>query len=694
MPAAKAKPAPQTNPLLKTWRTPFGAPPFGKIQAAHFAPAFDAAMREHADTIKKIANNPAAPTFANTIDALEKSSLALSKVAGVFFNLSGTDSTEEIRGIERDLAGKLSNHTSAIYLNTKLFKRIDAVFKQRDTLRLKHEQDRILERTHTWFVNAGAKLKKADKDRVAKINARLAELATKFNQNVLIAEQSWHMALTGDKDLAGLSAGMCASARQAAIDLGLKGDDTHAVTLARSSVESFLTYSDRRDLREKAFKAWVKRAEKSGPEGNPALLAEAIELRTELAQLLGYDTYADFALSETMAKTPDNVRGLLEPMWAAAKDRAAEERDALQARARSHGQNEPLEAWDWRYYAEKERKSQFDIDDSEVRPYLELDNMIDAAFHVANRLFGLSFTELKDAEKYHPDVRVFEVTDKAGDHVALFYGDYFARASKRSGAWMSRFRSQHKLGGKPTRPIIVNVLNFARGSDGEPTLLSFDDARTLFHEFGHGLHGMLSDVTYPSLSGTAVSRDFVELPSQLYEHWLSEAEVLREFAKHYKTGKPIPKSLLKRLKQAANFNQGFATVEYTACALVDMELHAQPAGKTIKPVAFEKKTLTKFGMPEEIVMRHRLPHFMHIMGGYQAGYYSYMWSEVMDADAFEAFKETGDIFDPDTAKRLKAHIYSTGNTQDPESAYIAFRGRTPAIDGLLKKRGFNAEAKE
>ncbi|MEL7049417.1 MAG: M3 family metallopeptidase, partial [Pseudomonadota bacterium] len=443
-----------------------------------------------------------------------------------------------------------------------------------------------------------------------------------------------------------------------------------------------------RDLREKAFKAWVKRAEKTGPDGNPAILSKAIELRTELASLLGFESYADYALSETMAKTPDAVSALLTPVWQAAKERADEERDALQSRARGSGQNEPLEAWDWRYYAEQERKAQFDIDESEIRPYLELNNMIAAAFHVAGRLFGLKFKELEDAERYHPDVRVFEVTDRKGEHVALFYGDYFARSSKRSGAWMSRFRAQHKLGGKTTRPIIVNVLNFARGGDGEPTLLSFDDAHTLFHEFGHGLHGILSDVTYPSLSGTAVSRDFVELPSQLYEHWLSEPEILREFAKHYKTGKPIPKSLLKRLKAADTFNQGFATVEYTACALVDMAIHANGTGKPVKPSAFEKKTLNNLGMPSEIVMRHRLPHFMHIMGGYAAGYYSYMWSEVMDADAFAAFKEAGDIFDPKTAKRLKDHIYSTGNTQDPEQAYLAFRGRPPSIEGLLKKRGF------
>ncbi len=682
--------ATQANPLLKSWRTPFGAPPFSKIETHHFREAFDAAMAEHRAAIDAIVANEAEPTFANTIEALEKASLPLSRVAAVFFNLTGTDSTEALREIEREMAGKLSDHSSAIYLDAGLFKRIDALFQKRAALALPPEKDRILERTHTWFVNSGAKLKKKDKKRVAAINARLAELATRFNQNVMMAEQSWHMELRGAKDLAGLPDGVRASARRAALDLGIEGEDAHAITLARSSVESFLTFSDRRDLREAAFKAWVKRAEGKGPDGNPALLAEAVALRNELAGLLGYDTFADYSLSETMAKTPDNVRGLLEPVWEAAKAKAREERDALSARARTHGQNEPLEAWDWRYYAEKERKARFNIDESEVRPYLVLDNVINAAFFVAAKLFGLSFKELPDAERYHPDVRVFDVTDANGEHVALFYGDYFARTGKRSGAWMSRFRSQHKLGGKETRPVVVNVMNFARGSDGEPTLLSFDDARTLFHEFGHGLHGMLSDVTYPSLSGTAVSRDFVELPSQLYEHWLSQPQVLEAFALHAKTGKPMPKALLKRLKAAGTFNQGFATVEYTACALVDMALHARKSDKPLKTTAFEKKTLAKLGMPDEIVMRHRLPHFMHIMGGYEAGYYSYMWSEVMDADAFEAFKEAGDIFDPTVAARLKTHIYASGNTRDPEEAYLAFRGRAPTIDGLLKKRGFAA----
>jgi len=676
------------NPLLKPWRIPYGAPPFSQIEPRHFREAFKVGIKQHRDEIDAIAGNEKPPTFANTIQALEKAGRQLSRTASVFFNLAATDATPEIHEIEREMASVLSKHSSAIYLNRKLFRRIDDLFQRAETLKLDDEQHRILERTHNWFVKAGANLKAADKKRVTEINARLSELATHYNQNVLRAEQSWHMALKSQEDLAGLPDDVRAAARQAAIDLGLKGEDAHAVTLARSSVESFLTFSDRRDLREKAFRAWVKRAETKGPDGNPELLSEAVALRGELARLMGYETYADYALSDTMAKTPRAVSELLMPVWEAARQRAAEECEALSAQANALGQNAPVAPWDWRYYAEKERKRLYDLDESEIRPYLQLESVIEAAFFVANRLFGLNFTPLPDADRYHPDVRVYEVTDNSGDHVALFYGDYFARPTKRSGAWMSRFRDQHKLDAKPARPIVVNVMNFVRGEGDRPTLLSFDDARTLFHEFGHGLHGMLSDVTFPSLSGTAVSRDFVELPSQLYEHWLSEPEILAQFARHYRTGKPMPKTLMKKLKASSKFNQGFATVEYTACALLDMELHAIRSDKPVRISNFEKKELSRIGMPEEIVMRHRLPHFMHIMGGYAAGYYSYMWSEVMDADAFEAFRETGDIFDPGIAGKLKTHIYSAGNRRDPEQAYLAFRGRPPEVEGLLKKRGF------
>jgi peptidyl-dipeptidase Dcp len=475
-----------------------------------------------------------------------------------------------------------------------------------------------------------------------------------------------------------------AAAARAANDLGHKGK--HAVTLARSSVEAFLQFSERRDLREQAFAAWVRRGDFDETRDNRALMEEIVRLRTEFAALLGYASFADYSLEVSMAKTPAAVRELLGAVWPAAVKRAGVERDALQERARAEGGNFAIAAWDWRYYAEKERKARYEVDESATRPYFTLDNVIAAAFDTASRLFKLRFEERSDLPRYHPKVRTWEVKTDRGEHVGVFFGDYFARSTKRSGAWMSNFRGQANVAGRE-RPIVVNVMNFAQGEEGQPTLLSLDDARTLFHEFGHGLHGLLSDVTYPSLSGTSVARDFVELPSQLFEHWLTTPEVLKRFALHHVTGKPMPQKLAERLKKARNFNQGFSTVEYVASALVDMELHALADADKLDVGAFERATLDKLGMPREIVMRHRIPHFLHIVGGYAAGYYSYMWSEVMDADAFAAFEEAGDPFDGATAKRLKKYIYSAGNVRDPLEAYLAFRGRPPEISGMLKKRG-------
>jgi peptidyl-dipeptidase Dcp len=673
------------NPLLGSWRTPFAIAPFGKIEAEHFEPALERAFAAHRAEIRAIARNPARPTFANTLLALERSGQILTSVASVFGNVEATDSTEELREIARRMSPRFAAHESAMLLNAQLFQRVDALHERRDRLKLDKEQLRLLERTHLSFVRAGARLAPKAKKRVAEINERLATLVTEFMQNVLKDEQSWHMVLDGERDLAGLPEGFRASAARAAAEKGLDG--RHVITLARSSVEGFVTFSARRDLRETAFKAWIARGANDGPTDNRKVLAEIVELRAEHARLLGYDTFAEFSLADTMAKTPAAVDRLLSEVWSHARDKAIEERDALAAAAREEGSNDAVAAWDWRYYAEKVRRARYDLDEAELRPYLQLDNVIAAAFACASRLFGLKFVERDDVPVYHPDVRVWEVRDKKGGHVGLFLGDYFARASKRSGAWMSNFRAQHKLG-KGSRPIITNVMNFAQGTEGEPTLLSFDDARTLFHEFGHALHGLLSDVTYPSLWGTSVSRDFVELPSQLYEHWLMQPAVLAEFALHCKTGKPMPAKLLKRLKAARNFNQGFHTVEYTASALADMKLYSAPAEARGDIVAFEKAVLDDISMPAEIVMRHRLPHFMHIVSGYAAGYYSYMWSEVMDADAFAAFEEAGDIFDARIAGRLKRHIYAAGNRVDPHAAYVAFRGRPPATESLLKKRGF------
>ncbi len=687
---SKPRPVPQRlagNPLLKRWRTPFSIAPFSEIESQHYEPALDFAFARNKAEIRAIADNPAKPTFNNTILALEKSGELLNAISNVFHVLESANSTEELRATARRLSPQFAAHYTQILLNSKLFQRIDAIHERRHRLKLDPEQMRLVERTHLGFVRSGAQLKPREKKRVAEINERIATLVTQFMQNVLKDEQSWHLVLDGEADLAGLPEGFRASAARAAEERGLPGK--HVITLARSSVEGFLTFSARRDLREQAFNAWIRRGANGGESDNRAVLAEIVALRQEYAKLLGYGTYAEYALSDTMAKTPGAVGGLLSEVWTHALKQANEERDALAEAARSEGSNEPIAGWDWRYYTEKVRKTKFDLDEAELRPYLQLDNVIAAAFACANRLFGITFTERDDLPSYHPDVRTFEVKDKRGQHVGIFMGDYFARAGKQSGAWMTSLKGQHRIG-KGSRPVILNVMNFAKGAEGQPALLSFDDARTLFHELGHGLHGLLSDVTYPSLWGTSVSRDFVELPSQLYEHWLMQPAVLKEFALHYKTGKPMPAKLLHRLKAARNFNQGFATVEYTACALADMKLYASdaPARAPIDISRFEEDVLAEIGMPMEIVMRHRLPHFMHIVGGYAAGYYSYMWSEVMDADAFAAFEEAGDIFDAKTAHKLKRHIYAAGNRRDPLDAYVAFRGRPPATASLLIKRGF------
>ena len=685
--AAKVKPGGK-NPLLEVWTTPFKMPPFDRIEIEHFVPAFDKGFAANRKEIAAIAGNAQAPTFANTIEALERAGDALDRVSAVFFNLAGTDTNEAIQAIERALAPRFAKHGMRIYQDETLFARVDALFKRRNKLRLSEEQKRVLERYHRGFVKSGAGLDARAKKRMAAIAARLSVLGTQFSQNLLADEQAFVLVLEGEADLAGLPEAVRAAAAQAASEHGHKGK--HAVTLARSSIEPFLQYSSRRDLREKAFNAWIMRGANGGKTDNRKIVAEVLGLRAERARLLGFDTAADSALEFSMAKTPHAVRKLLMDVWGPARVRAREERDQLQKAAQAEGGNFELAAWDWRYYAEKVRKARFDVDDGEIKPYLQLDNVIAAAFDVAGKLFGVTFTERKDLPVYHPEVRAFEVK-RDGRHVGLFLGDYLARPSKHSGAWMSGWRKQEKLAGEIT-PIVVNVMNFAKGAPGEPTLLSLDDARTLFHEFGHGLHGLLSNVTYPTVSGTSVERDFVELPSQLYEHWLTRPEVLARFARHYKTGKPVPPALLGRLEAARNFNQGFKTIEYLAAAIVDLDLHVLKNAKGLDVDRFEAKTLAGIDMPREIVMRHRIPHFQHIMGGYASGYYSYLWSEVMDADAFSAFEEAGNVFDAGLARRLYDNIYSAGGKQDPAEAYVGFRGRLPATRALLEKRGLVASA--
>ena len=677
------------NPFAApAWDTPHGLPPFERIRPEHYLPAFEAALAAHEAEIAAIANDAAAPSFANTVGAMERAGQPLDRVASVFFNLTGSHTNPELQAIERRMAPRLARHGSAIYLNPALWARISAVDPASETL--SEEEHRVLDRYRTRFRRAGADLGPDAKARVAEIAARMAELGTQFSQNLLADESGFELPLDGEEDLAGLPPFLRAAAASAAAERG--GRHAHVITLSRSLIEPFLVFSTRRDLRERAYEAWTRRGELGGETDNRAIIAEIVALRAERARLLGFESFAHFKLDDTMAGSPDAAMELLRDVWAPARQRAGAERERLQALIQEEGGNFALQAHDWRHYAEKLRRAEHDLDESEVKPYLPLEGIIAAAFDTASRLFGLRFEELPDVPRYHPDVRAWRVANADGSEVGLFLGDYFARPSKRSGAWMSAFRSQERLNGTVT-PIIVNVMNFARAPAGEATLLSFDDARTLFHEFGHALHGLLSDVTYPLLSGTAVAGDFVELPSQLYEHWLEQPEVLREHARHHRTGEPMPEALLGRLLAARTFNQGFATVEYAASAIVDMTLHLSAAGEDGLDVpAFEADALRRIAMPSEIGMRHRSPHFAHIFSGdgYAAGYYSYLWSEVLDADAFDAFREAGDIFHPEVAARLRRFVYGAGNLRDPRAAYTGFRGRLPSIDPLLRKRGLAA----
>jgi peptidyl-dipeptidase Dcp len=688
-------PAPSTgNVFFEAWTTPDGVPPFDSVTPEQLPPAYAQALAEHKAEIAAIAGCPEPPTFDNTIAAMELSGRALERVDNVFHLLVGAHSNDALLEIEREIAPQMARHWNAINTNAALFKRIEMLMRQADRLELTTEQKRVIERYHTGFRRAGAALDAPAKKRLAEIIERLAALGTAFSQNVLADEQSFTLRLKDEVELDGLPGFMREAMKSEARERGLDG---HAVTLSRSSVEPFLKFSGRRDLREKIFRGFIMRGDNGGATDNKANIAEMVRLRAERAKLLGYADFAHYRLDDAMARTPAAARNLLETVWAPARARALADRDAMQRLIVQEGGNFKLDAWDWRYYAEKLRHKMCDFDEAAIKPYLNLDRLIEAAFYTAERLFGLRFRERTDVPVWHPDVRVWEVSGGDGRQVGLFFGDYFARASKRSGAWMTSIRDQQKLAGD-IRPLIVNVCNFSKAAGGEPTLLGFEDARTLFHEFGHALHGLLSAVTYPSISGTSVATDFVELPSQLYEHWLEQPQVLRRFARHYQTGEPMPEELLQRLVAARNFNQGAGTVEYISSAIVDLDFHSLSSPGDVEGAAdadaFETRALARIGMPAEIAMRHRSAHFAHIFsgGGYASAYYSYMWSEVLDADAFAAFEETGDIFDPATAKRLRDTIYSAGGSQDPADAYKAFRGRLPSADALLRKRGFAESA--
>ncbi|MES2435688.1 MAG: M3 family metallopeptidase [Pseudomonadota bacterium] len=664
------------NVLLGAWDGEFGLPPFAQISDADFAPAFEAALTEARANIAAITEQ-AEVTFANTVDAMELAEGALDRVGGVFYNLAGADSTEAREALQMELAPKMSAFASEVTNNTALFGRIEDLWQRRDGLGLSAEQLRVLMLYRQMFVRSGALLQGAQAERLTAVKSRLAVLGTTFSQNLLAEERGWFMELS-EADLEGLPDFVVASARAAGVEKGAAGP---VVTLSRSLIVPFLQFSPRRALRQKAYEAWGLRGANGGATDNRAVAAEILALRAERAALLGYASFADYKLEPEMAKTPAAVRDLLMRVWVPAKAKALEDAAILEARLHADGIAGPLEPWDWRYYSEKRRVAEHDLDEAVLKPYLGLEAMLAAQFDCANRLFGLEFRAL-DIPLYHADARAWEVT-RGGAHIAVFIGDYFARGSKRSGAWCSAMRSQRKLGGDQ-RPIVVNVCNFAKG---DPALLSYDDARTLFHEFGHALHQMLSNVTYGFISGTSVARDFVELPSQLYEHWMEVPEVLEKHARHWQTGEAMPADLIKRLLDAGTYDQGFSTVEFISSAMVDLAFHegAGPAD----PMQKQAEVLEALGMPRAIRMRHATPHFAHVFSGdgYSSGYYSYMWSEVMDADAFAAFEEAGDAFDPTTAARLETFILSAGGSEEPDVLYTKFRGRMPGVEPLLKGRG-------
>ncbi len=684
------------NPLLDHWDTPHGLPPFGEIRSEHFEPAFVAAMRAHRNELDAIARRADAPTFDNTLAAFDSGGRLLSRVEQVFYNLTASETSTELQAVQRRMAAPLAAHTNAIYMSAPLFARIDALHRGRDAASLSPEQRRLLERVHLDFVRAGARMEREAQARYGQVMEELAALTTTFAQNVLHDEASYMLVLHGEAEMAGLPDFVRAAARQAASERGLP--DGQVITLSRSLVVPFLTFSERRDLREQAWRAWVGRGEHPGEHDNRSVARRILALRNEQARLHGYTNYADYALADTMAGTHEAVTRLLDQVWPRALDAVERERRMLREVMvdAGAGADTSIEPWDWRFWAEKVRVSRYALDDAELKPYFRLEHMVQAAFDCAQRLFGLRFEARADLPVYHPDVKAYEVYRADGEPVGIFLQDNFARPTKRSGAWMSSLQWQNRNAprGGVERPVILNNNNFAKGAPGEPTLLSMDDVRTLFHEFGHGLHGLLSNVTYERLSGTQVLRDFVELPSQIFEHWLSEPAVLKRHARHWRTGEPMSDDLIARLHRARRFNQGYETVRYTASALVDLAVHALPDAEPPADLcAFEAHTLQKLGLPPGVGLNHRLVHFQHLFSGssYAAGYYVYLWAEVLDADGFDAFVEAGDPFDAQVAQALHRFIYSSGNSLPPAQAFESFRGRPPQVEPMLRKRGLIEE---
>ena len=688
-----------SDTAILDWDGPLDLPRFGSVASEDFAAAFDAALEADRAEIDAISGDPDAPSFDNTIGALERGGRPRVRVSRLFRNLLAADADPVLEALQAEIAPRLSRHASRTANDAALFARVDDLWSRRAELGLSAEQERVLERTWRGFVRAGAGLDERDRDEHADVLARLSTLGAAFERNLLADERDWALPVADAEVLAALPDSLTSAMRGAARERGVDG---HVVTTSRSLMTPFLAFCPDRSLRRRAFEGWTSRGARGGPTDNRSLIPEILALRGRRAALLGFPSFAAFKLDDQMAGTPGAVLELLERVWERAVPAAVAEREALERRAAADGADHDIEPWDWAFYSEKVRRERFDLDPAELAPHFPLDAMIGAAFDVAHRLFGLRF-ERRDVPTYHPDVRVWEAFDADGRHRAVFLGDYFARPSKRSGAWMSGFRGQHGLaldvgpdddsgGVAGESPVVVNVMNFARPDEGRPALLSFDDARTLFHEFGHALHGMLSDVTYPSVAGTAVARDFVELPSQLYERWLSVPEVLATHARHVGTGEPLPPGKLRTLLDMRTFGAGHAAVEYTASALLDVAFHTTDPSRIVDIDAFERAELERLGMPAGMTMRHRSPHFAHVFAGdgYSAGYYAYLWSEVLDADAFAAFEEAGSAFDPPTARRLLDEIYARGGSRSERTSYLAFRGRMPGPEAMLRDRGLAA----
>ncbi|UCE07220.1 MAG: M3 family metallopeptidase [bacterium] len=675
------------NPFFTEWKTPFQTPPFEKIKEQHYMPAFEEGMKQQQQEIEAIVNNPEAPAFENTIEAMEKSGALLTKVDNVFENLKSAHTNDSLQSIAKRVAPLLSKHEDDILLNDKLFQRVKAVYEQKDELDLTAEQHKILEEYYKDFVRGGANLDEEKKTELREINKELAVLTLQFGDNVLKEDNAFELVIEKQEDLAGLPENVIKGAAEAAKERGHEGK--WVFTLHKPSMIPFLQYSNKRDLREKIFKAYVNRGNNDNELDNKVILSKIAALRVRKANLLGYKTHADFVLEKNMAKTPENVYDFLHQLWKPALNMAKKEAYELQSMIFEEGNNFQLQPWDWWYYAEKLKKARYDLDEEMLRPYLKLENVIDGAFTVATKLYGITFKERKDIPKYHPDVKVFELKEADGTYIGILYTDYFPRASKRGGAWMNAYRKQSNLDEKKVTPVICNVGNFSKPTKDNPSLLSFEEVSTLFHEFGHALHGLLSNCSYPKLSGTDVARDFVELPSQIMENWASEPEVLKMYAKHYQTGEPIPDELIEKIKAASKFNQGFATVEYLAASFLDMDWHTLTEPKDLDAIEFENQSMEKIAMIPQIIVRYRSPYFRHIFsGGYSAGYYVYIWAEVLDADAFQAFKETS-LFDQKTAQAFRENILAKGGTEDPMVLYKRFRGAEPKIDALLERRGLN-----